>query len=393
MSELGVVDKQTVVAVLQEQLRERIDRFERLETSGRELKLVKEVHRRFCQIYMFSLSAESECPDLVVKVPVGHADRAYQEQSSQRSFVDRPRLFDRVDAESKSWKEYAALCRIQNHLDQHPDPRFGVVRVYDLLPQQQAMVMQWIDLPALRQKLYATHRFSSVSRAQRLEPAFSHTGAWLRNHHQLPPLSHCQTRNTTRDDYLAAVERFVAFLADHAGDREGILRMHERIVQWAQSEMPAEIPTGQVHGDFAPRNVFVDDQNCVSVFDTLGRFEAPIYEDIAKMLMTVNASGPQMLSAGMLYPRPRLERFQRAFLEGYFGDQAIPTSVIQLFLVQLLLEHWAAVVYRHREQHGWKRMAKGIRRSLWESGFRSYIDQLLPPRSRRGISSGEGREI
>lgn len=381
----------TATADLQQQLRDRLETFKGLETSGRELKLVKEIQRRFCQIYMFSLSASTDRPDLVVKVPIGHSDLAHQEQLLDSTFVDRPRLFERVDADSKSWKEYAALCRIQNHFDRQQDPRFGVVRIYDLLPQQQAMVMQWIDQPCLRQKLYATHRLSSGTRAVELETAFSHTGAWLREHHQLAPLQHCETRNTTLQDYLAAVDRFVVYLADHVGDREGMFRMRDRIVELAYRHLPPNIPTGQVHGDFAPRNVFIGEQDRISVFDTLGRFEAPIYEDIAKMLMTVHASGPQMLSGGMLYARKRLGRFQQAFLEGYFDGPSIPLPAINLFLIQLMLEHWAAVVYRHQEQRGLKRVAKGIRRSLWQFGFHTYLQQLLD--SQYGAQEFSGKAV
>ncbi|EMI16417.1 hypothetical protein RMSM_06660 [Rhodopirellula maiorica SM1] len=362
---------------LTDQLQNRLGNYEGLKWTDCQLNLVKEIHRRFCEIYLFSLSPESKQPDLVVKVPIGHSDLAYQEQLLDHTFVDRPRLFGRVEPDSKPWKEYAALRRIQSHFDALGDSRFGVVRVYDLLPQQQAMVMQWIDQSSLRQRLYATHRLSAARKASRLETAFSNTGAWLRQHHQLPALEHCESRSTSRDDYLAAVEQFIAYLSNHVDDPDELRRMHQQIIRLANEHLPSSIPCGQVHGDFAPRNVFIDNANRVSVFDTLGRFNAPIYEDIAKMLMTVKASGPQMLSRGMLYDRKRLQRYEDAFLEGYFDDQTIPLTSIRLFLAQLILEHWAAVVFQHEQQRGFKRVVKGVRRSLWKAGFLTYLREIL----------------
>jgi aminoglycoside phosphotransferase (APT) family kinase protein len=357
-------------------LRERIAGYTGLNDDGRKLVLVKEVHRRFCRLYVFQLSGSSS-PDLVVKVPIGHSDVAYQTRCRDNSFVDRPRLFERAIPETKSSREYAALHRIQTHFSAKPDRRFGVVKVFDLLPESQAMVMQWVNQPSLRSLLYKTHRLSSAQRARDLEDAFRHAGAWLRRHHELPPLPHSETRNKSRDAYLQALEKFVAYLFDHLSDRDGIRRMHQKLIALTHDHIPETVPTGQVHGDFAPRNILVDQTNRVTVFDTLGRFEAPVYEDIARMLMTVKASGPQMFSRGLLYDQKRLSQFEHIFLDGYFLDQPIPWITIRLFLAQIVLEYWSAVVYRHQQQRGVKRVAKGIRRSIWQSGFQAYLRQLV----------------
>ncbi|MEX1026675.1 MAG: phosphotransferase [Candidatus Paceibacterota bacterium] len=376
MSQIGINPSMTTSATLTACLRERIADYDRLNGDGNELTLIKEVHRRFCRLYLFRLTSSGR-PDLVVKVPVGHSDVAYETHRHDPCFVDRPRLFERAVPESKSSREYAALCRIQTHFDAKPDRRFGVVRVYDLLPENQAMVLQWIDQPSLRALLYKTHRLANVRRARQLEGAFHHAGAWLRWHHALPSLPHAEIRNTSRDAYLDAVEKFVAYLTNHVSDGDEMRQMHQRIVALAHEHIPTTVPTGQVHGDFAPRNIFVGHGNRVSIFDTLGRFEAPIYEDIAKMLMTVQASGPQLFSRGLFFDHNRLTRFEQHFLEGYFSDQPIPLPTIRLFLAQQLLEHWSAVVYRHQQQRGVKRLAKGLRRTIWQSGFRSYLRHII----------------
>jgi hypothetical protein len=49
-----------------------------------------------------------------------------------------------------------------------------------------------------------------------------------------------------------------------------------------------------------------------------------------------------------------------------------------LFLAQLLLEHWAAVVYRHVQlQRGVKRVVTRLRRVIWQSGFSAYLRDTI----------------
>jgi len=369
-------------------LRSRLSDYEGLDASTEDLTLINEVHRRFCKLYMYRLSPEPTGPKLVVKVPIGHGDLAYKEKSRDSAFVDRPRLFGRADPARKSQHEYAALRRIEASFDDQ-NPRFGVVRIYDIFPEEQAMVMQWIDQPSLRNLVYQRHRFGNAQRRKRLETAFGNAGAWLRKHHGLPALAHCETRNTSRDEFLQAIERFVSYLADHAGDTHRIRQMHRQIVTAAEEHLPAVISTGQVHGDFAPRNVFIDQGSRVTVFDTLGRFEAPIYEDIARMLMAVKVCGPQLLSGGLLYNTTQLRSYEQSFLQGYFFDQPIPYKIVRLFEAQLLLEHWVAIVYRHREGRGFRRLAKGFRRTIWQIGFKSYLREILADVSDEGQPHGK----
>ncbi len=359
-----------------ERLRDRLHGYRGLEDSEGTLTLLKEINRRFCNLYIYRLSSQSKCPSLVVKVPVGPGDIAYAQKLSTEGYVDRPRLFGRADPTTKSAKEFAALKRIEGHFGDN-DPRFGTVHIYDLFHDEQAMVMEWVDQPSLRQLLYNSHRFRNVQLSKKLEVAFRHMGGWLRKHHDLPPLEHCETRNTSRDDYLESIERFSTYLEDRAGCPTRISEIHRRLIENAQEHLPDTIPTGQVHGDYAPRNAFIDADNRVTVFDTPGRFEAPIFEDLAKLLMTVKASGPQLLSGGLLYNAKQLRRYEENLLEGYFLNEPIPYKCIRLFEAQLLLEHWAATVYRYRDGRGFRRIAKGVRKTLWQRGFQAYLSDIL----------------
>lgn len=356
------------------QLRARLVDYEGLDISGC-LKLTKQLDRRFCQLFFYQTSKHSKGADIVVKVPIGRGDVKFWETA--RGGKDRPRLFGRANPTQKPLHEFEALRRIQTHFGSQCDARFDIVRVFDFFPMQNALVMGWNPHPSFRQHLYKAHRLAGFAAPTNLEQIFEHLGAWLQQHHQLPRLSHCETRNSSREDYLLAIERFVTYLRDNTDSPEYFSKVGKTIVALAEEHLPTQIDTGQVHGDFAPRNAFISPTNAVSVFDTLGRFDAPIFEDIAKMLMTVKASGLQLVSFGMLFDENSLRRYEKRLLEGYFQNQTIPYALVKLFEAQLLLEHWAAVVYRYRQAHGLRGWVKGVRSYVWSSGFRSYLNHLV----------------
>ena len=53
--------------------------------------------------------------------------------------------------------------------------------------------------------------------------------------------------------------------------------------------LPADLPLGTSHGDYAPRNILVGAHGEVTVLDTLGRWRAPIYSDLGNFLFAIKA--------------------------------------------------------------------------------------------------------
>jgi hypothetical protein len=107
------------------------------------------------------------------------------------------------------------------------------------------------------------------------------------------------------------------------------------------------MPLGLGHGDFAMRNVLVDHGRIV-VMDTRARWRAPVFEDLAQMIVALRANRPQLLSQGALFDGHGLRRLENALLTGYFGGSTVPRLEINLFIVLVLLDLWSAAVERRR---------------------------------------------
>ncbi len=355
----------------------RVRGYGRLASGPFEVRRLTTHRRRNSTLHTFSIIPPHDEPDLLVKIPWGSSDCRYAARRDVETYHDRPRLFPRIAPEEKPRYEYAALRHIESHLGKSASGQIDVVRVFDFLEDEQALVMQWINAPDLRSQLANQHRFAWGTRRRDLTPALTHAGRWLRSYHGLPSLPHTTQRATGRDDLLAAADRFIGYLARHSGQPSGFARLQLRLEALARRCVPRELPAGLVHGDFAPRNVFVDANQRVTVIDTLARFRAPVYEDICHMIIALQTSGPRLVTGDLLYDESIINRYEQAFLQGYFHDSPIPWPALRAVQVTLMLESWCAIVHRHREATGWKRVAKSLRRQLWHRSYQRYTTHLL----------------
>lgn len=290
---------------------------------------------------------------------------------------DRPRLFPKSRPELKSRFEYRAMAAIERHIARMGDPRFGAVRVLELLPDQQSLVMEKARERSLSGLLLrALPLPPRLATRERLGRIMRNCGSWLRRYHGLPGLKHTESRGAGRAVFVDAISRFTAYLARATG-RPSFERLGAEMADVAEAVLPPELPLGLGHGDYAPRNVLTALTGQIRVIDTQGRWKAPIYEDISHFLTAIKASTPQVLTGGR-FCRPRTAAYlERHFLAGYFEDQSVPLDRIRLFECQTLVERWSAMAYRAQESHGWKRLAKGGR-AVWAHRFlRNLVDQLL----------------
>ena len=143
---------------------------------------------------------------------------------------------------------------------------------------------------------------------------------------------------------LRAVRELTDFLARITGDRvyfAEVDRVAEAAIEAGAVTDP--LPLGLVHGDFAPRNVFVDREGRIAGFDMAARRHAPAYEDVAYFCMSLR-SGTTRLAVRWLAPgRPRMSRRDRLFLAGYFGDEVVPDAAITVFMLLVTLDNWGRI--------------------------------------------------
>jgi hypothetical protein len=320
-----------------------------------EARLVQHDTRRVTMLYRYRLISPAGSRDVLVKVP----REAVRPPTLQHSLPARPRLAVALGPAERALREYRSLAAIYDHFQSLRDPRFGAVRVLELLREHQAFVMEEVQGTSLRRLLHQAHRGCGPLAAAGLEAACLNAGAWLREYHGLASRELVTPRRTTRAEYV----RFVARLSDFLGARQGETPRFERIAtalaHLAEEVLPADLPLGLGHADYALRNVMVGPMSRVTVLDTVARYRTPIYEDIGYFLVSLRDNWPQVFTLGAAFPAARLAACERAFLSGYFADEPVPYAAVRLYEVQAMLDRWSEVTAPQAGTAGWKEDVKG----------------------------------
>ncbi len=339
------------------------------------VELVSRDRRRVSVLYRLKVATDGQQHRLVAKQ---YWDWLGQHSSRQ---VDAqhapPRLFARVDIDDKAAFEYATLATICEHFDRVADPRFKAVRPLGFLAEERTIVMEDVDAISLERLTQRCHRLAFHNPPGNLCRAMQHAGGWLRQFHELPPLSHTRARHTRRDEFLDSIRRVIAFLNGAVENCELPSELADRISAIGDAELPVQFPLGLSHTDFAPRNVLVDGEASVCVIDTLGRWQAPVYEDIGYFLFNLQASAVQTYSQGWWLSQARLREFEQAFLAGYFGSSPFPQGAVRLFQLQALLYRWAAIVHSSQRPRGVRRLPIRCRLVATNRFFGRYLRHLL----------------
>jgi hypothetical protein len=309
--------------------------------GGARVSLRREDARPYSTMYEYEIDSGRDRHSVLVKLPAARERSERPPTSAEGRIRDRPRRASALDPALKSEAEYAALAMIHDEFQRLADPRFGTVPPLDFVRAHRALVMEKVADPRLPSILLRGSRFRG-SRADEAVPALRNTGAWLRAYHELGGCEHTGVRHATRNEFLDYIAELTDYLVYH--ERHGALfrRVQARVEAIAAEALPADLPLGMTHGDFAPRNVLVGDGARVTVIDTLARWRAPIYDDLGDFVFALKASKPQVYSQGVAFGAGPLARWQDAFLDGYFGPATRPAAALWLFEIQALLERWAS---------------------------------------------------
>jgi phosphotransferase family enzyme len=203
--------------------------------------------------------------------------------------------------------------------------------------------MEVNEQPTLRQLLWKGTRFAPFVRTE-LDDAFRHAGAWLREFHRLSgDEAEMGTLRAQRGEVVAALAAYGQFLEERVGATQVLKDAVSTAILRARTVLPPALPLGLAHGDFAPRNVFVSPNGRVTVIDMIGKWRAPIYEDLAYFITALRMSGAQRFSHGAAFHRDSLDRYEHEVLIGYFGAEDTPYGPIRVFKLLLLLDKWASL--------------------------------------------------
>ncbi len=342
--------------------------FPEFSESDVEVKLLHHAKRHHSQLLKLQVSNGRIQRQVIYKIPFCLQSAELAVEPSE----ERPRLFSVIDPLTNGLREYRALESVEQHFRELNDPRFGVIDMFELLEQPFVEVMQCCPDKDLKSLLKRATRLHGGDR-RRVDKAFRHSGAWLREFHTLPDLEFTEQRHEYRDDFIDAAQRFTKGLIQHRGRRDFFNGICSQLIKAAQQLLPREVPSAVVHGDFAPRNILVGADSRVTVFDMQRRCRAPLFEDIAYFLMSVKTPGPQVRYQGAFFSHGQLAHWESQFLSGYFGEQDMQHGPVRLYEILLTLEWWAAINFRQTGGRVLSRMSLALSNRYL---FR-YVAQLL----------------
>lgn len=312
--------------------------------------LVRCERRNVSRLYTFDLHVGGLRESVMVKVPVDAAGLRGAAAAAGTP-GDRPRLAPVADPTTRGALEHAALLAIHGHFATLGDPRLGAVRVLDYLEEHRAVVMQRVGEENLRHLVLRSWR-PRRGGTTRLRAAFGNAGAWLRHYHALPHEPHVRARHAGRADFVAHVEELAHFLGDSPRSAPFFRGLARAVAASARTVLPASLPLGRSHGDFALRNVLVAPGARVTVLDTLGRHSTAVYEDIGYFLTDVKCNPLHLASSVSGTGRRRVADLEAAFLAGYFGDEPVPARAVALYEVLAILSRWASLRFRRDRAAG-----------------------------------------
>ena len=336
--------------------------------------LVCAQRRPFSSLYRFIIRAPGWRRTVVVKLLTSGNRRSNGSQASRNG--DRPRLFRVPEAEFAFEFEHAALSAIHAYYQDLNDPRFGTIRVLDILPGDHGIVMEYVNNPPLSKLLLKGSRFAHPLPAIDLRTPFQNAGAWLRAYHRFAGPEQSRRRHCHRSEFITSIHQFTQFLGHAHGDKRFFQRVASKVEAAAHQTLPERLPFGISHGDYAPHNILVGFQSRVTGFDTLALWQAPIYEDISHFLTILKANKLQIYSQGLAFSSAVIGRCEADFLRGYFAQDAVPDGAIRTYEAQMLLNKWASVTHSRQTSRGTRRIYKHCRLAVISRFYRRCIDQL-----------------
>lgn len=212
--------------------------------------------------------------------------------------------------------EFEHLRAMHAHLGEAAEIR--VPRPLDFFEDCQALVTERVGGERFSHVLLRDgSRLANRAARARLHDTAHRCGAWLAAFHKV-------TRKPDRapfdNAFVAAVgEEMDAFtaLGLDANAARLVTETTRRLNDFGRER---RIPAADQHGDYGPQNLHVGDGH-IYVFDLNYRTVAPVYEDLAYFLVTLETMNPY--PRHWFFDRRRVAALRAPFLSGYFGDESV----------------------------------------------------------------------
>lgn len=207
-------------------------------------------------------------------------------------------------------------------------------RAHAFLPDVNAIVMDWVDAPPLRNALWRS-AFSSEDKLSYVRSA----AHWLRCFHDnsgienkaldtLALFNQIETRLEQSPTNVAEMNSNRLFM--QAYEHLQALTLGDTILA----------PHAKLHGDFTPTNILINNDEAVGI-DIWGVRYGTIYEDIARILTYIGINSPFALKRTILMNGDNPTPLFHAFTQGYGADHMRSNaSALWLSLLYQQLRRW-----------------------------------------------------
>jgi hypothetical protein len=326
--------------------------------------------RARCLLLAARLDDDSQ-PSIIVKV---RRDAATERDGQYGS---RPRLrSDVLPAADMSALEYAGLRAIAAGFGSD-DPDFAAVRPLAHLPEQATIMMSFVAAPTLRHVILEQSRLRRAVRSRTPSRPAAYScglvGRWLRKFQGFTSTTVVPVQQGTRNDVVDQLFAYGRYLEAQPGGG-GAADLADRAADLAGRVLPEVLPLALGHGDFAPRNMFVDRGRLV-VFDPMPRWAVPAYDDVCRFLVGVRLLGEQVHTHGVAFSRATMNVWEDETISGFLGGDEHERAALRCYQLMILLDKWSALV--DAPVHGLQ--GRVTRRSLQlASGFiRAEAERVL----------------
>ena len=369
---LMTIEDQTVV--FKDHIREHAFRyFPGFEPEHTRVELLSKQERATALLYQFAVSNDVQAHTVFVKV----FRRSSPNSRAHRVQFEKPLLFPKADAEERHRLQYTAHKTIYDYFTSLDKEQLGAIRVLDYLPQHCAILTEGASEPSLRKLWWRKNHLFATHASEDLLPAFQNVGKWLRMYHTMPKKEDVNVRDSHRDDYLEAINQLTDFLVKTVGHEAFFRENALTVTNKANEFLPASLPLGLGHGDFALRNIFVGENARVTVFDTLANWRTSIYKDIGYFLNDLKFYSPQVISEGFAFGPDQLMAYEYSFLKGYFENNPVPYAEIRLYETFALLDKWSSAMAKSFQKRAFLKVANWPRMIFINRYSKRRIKSLL----------------
>ncbi|WP_262695892.1 phosphotransferase family protein [Kordiimonas aquimaris] len=207
-------------------------------------------------------------------------------------------------------------------------------RAHAFLPDVNAIVMDWVDAPPLRNALWRS-AFSSEDKLAYVKSA----AQWLRRFHENSGIENkpfdatalCnQIENRLEQSPASAVDMRDSALFKSAYERLKTIASTNSVLA----------PHAKLHGDFTPTNILIKDNDAVGI-DIWGVRYGTIYEDVARILTYLGINSPFALKRSVLMNEDDPTPLFHTFAQGYGADyMRCDASALWFSLLYQQLRRW-----------------------------------------------------